>query len=377
MAFHHQIEAILTDLRAQGLYRELAPSEGISFIHNDYLALSGHPEIIEAGIWALKVFGSGSRGSRLLGGQSRVFEQVEEAISDFFGSPAALFFSSGFLANSSLVQTLAPLSQVILSDEKNHASLIDPIRLSAVPYEVIPHGKWRQFVSNSHQRQLVISESLFSMDGDVMDSEGLFAVGRDNETFWIFDEAHAAGVFSQTGRGLLEGTPLDWNQVAVTVTFGKAFGVAGAAVLCSKAVKELLINRGRSFIYTTAPSPAVPAMVTAALKVASQATAQRKELWERAVTVRKILAPCGQLVKPKGDSIWNERSPIIAFLIPGEDNALRFCKNMRKSGIELRAIRYPTIPRGQERIRISLSLHISRENTEAMAQELLRQWTIS
>lgn len=371
MTWDQHIEARLAEWKSEGLLRELRAESGVSFSHNDYLGLSRHPEILEAGRKALVDEGSGSRGSRLLGGNSRAIERAEERIAAFFRAPAALFFPSGYQANLGVGRVLAELADTVLSDERNHASLIDALQLARTPKQIVPHLGWRHHPRPAG-KLLLVSESLFSMDGDNPLDSGLFELHRDTDSFLLFDEAHAAGVFREEGRGFFPG---DFSRAAVTVTFGKAIGVAGAAVLCSPALKAWLVNRARSFVYTTAPSPVVPAMVAASLDVIEREPARRQELWERARRARDILRPTGQL--PLERNAWEKSSPVIPFLVPGEENALRFCENMRNSGFGVRPIRYPTVARGQERVRVSLNLLATREECDSLAQEMVKQWTAS
>ncbi len=361
-------------LEAARRYRTLRLPTGISFTDNDYLGLSQHPRLREAGEWALSIGGAGSRGSRLLGGHSRWFEAAEADVCRYFGSPAAVLFSSGYLANLGVITALAPFVDEALSDEKNHASLIDGIRLSGLPKRIIPHNQWRSVQPAPSGRALLVAESLYSMDGDPVDAVSLRELWDRTGGWLVLDEAHAAGIFADSGRGLSEGWR-DWSRMVVVVTFGKAFGVSGAAVLCSETVREWIVNSARSFIYSTAPPPVVPAMVSAAIGVLEQQGAElRAELWDRAVQVRGILAE----IQPdlRAESVWEKRSPIVPLRIAGDDRALRFCENMRESGVEFRAIRYPTVAKGTERVRISLSLTVSRENTEGMAKEVVRQWKV-
>jgi len=368
MTWEELIGTRLAQWEAEGLRRELVVENRLSFSHNDYLGLSRHPAILEAGQKALRDEGSGSRGSRLLGGNSRALEQTEERIAAFFHAPAALFFPSGYQANLGVGRVLADLAGTVLSDERNHASLIDALQLSKTPRQIVPHLGWKT-CERPNGKLLLVSESLFSMDGDNPLDSGLFEFHDATDSFLLLDEAHAAGVFREEGRGFFEG---DYSRAAVTVTFGKAVGVAGAAVLCSHALKAWLVNRARTFVYTTAPSPVVPAMVAASLEVLEKEAGLRTELWERASRVRDILRPTGQL--PAERNLWEKRSPVIPFLVPGEEKALRFCENMRNSGFGVRPIRYPTVARGEERIRISLNLLASREECEGLAKEMVRQW---
>lgn len=367
-----EIEKRIRELKAEGRGRELRIDGGVSFSHNDYLGFSSHPTLREAGRRAMEK-GSGSRGSRLLGGHSHEIEAVEEKIAKFFGAPSALLFSTGYQANLGLLQALAPLAEAVASDANNHASLIDGMRLSRLEREVLPHQSWGEWEPAPARKYLLVAESLYSMDGDFVDEAGLREAWQRSEGFLVLDEAHAAGVFGLSGRGISEPWR-DWRRMAMVVTFGKAFGVSGGAVLGSKALKEWLINSARTFIYTTALPPVVPALISASVELMyEEGEARRKELWRRAQDVRSFLVTEGLPVGPSfGD--WGPSSPILPLLVPGNDRALRFAESMRDSGWDMRAIRYPTVPQGLERIRISLNLAATGEQTEKMAREVVKQW---
>lgn len=372
MSWERLIDEELERLKSLGRYREMALPRGVDFTHNDYLGLSRRPELIEAGIAALREFGAGSRGSRLLGGHSRLLERAEERLSTFFGAPACLFFPTGYAANLAVARVLAELAGHVVSDERNHASLIDGIRLAHVPKTILPHQKWEE-APVLPRPPLVVTESLFSMDGDFVRWEALNQYLDRSGGYCLLDEAHAAGVFLEDGRGWSSGWR-EWERLAVVVTFGKAFGVAGAAVLGSERLKALLVNKGRPFIYTTAPSPAVPAMVMAAADILEREPSLRRELWCRAEWARELCHTSG-LGLPRESSEWEHRSPILPLCLPGEDKALRFCQVMGELGVQLRAIRHPTVAVGSERVRVSLSLLVSREDTERALKEMVLRWT--
>jgi 8-amino-7-oxononanoate synthase len=366
----------LAALSREHRYRELVCPEKLRFSHNDYLGLSRHPEILHAAELAAKHGPGGSGASRLLGGNSELMEETETAISAFFGSPAALLFSSGYLANLAIVRAIGNFVDGIITDERNHASLVDAINLTGKPRRLIGHNDWKRLDLPSDRKWLLVTESLFSMDGDVADWQQLRQVHARTNSFLVVDEAHAAGVFGEDGRGLVMPT-LNWERGAAVVTFGKAFGVSGAAVLCSRTIREWLINSARSFMFTTAPSPIVVSMIRASLNIVGKEVWRRKELWERALSVRQRLKTNipSAMMDTKGSS-WNMASPIIPFLIPGTDEVLEFSECMRKRGFDLKAIRYPTVPIGGERLRIALSLGASWEETEQMIEELIEQWAI-
>jgi 8-amino-7-oxononanoate synthase len=266
------------------------------------------------------------------------------------------------------MQVLSSFAKEIFSDERNHASLIDGIRLSGLPKEIVPPQNWTKL--NSKEGSLFVMESLYGMDGGFGPLNEFDRFLTEKQSFLWVDEAHAAGIFGEGGKGLWQ--PEAWDFTAKLVTFGKAFGVSGAAILCSKRLKELLLSLGRGFIFTTAPPPSVAAMVRESLRIVKREPERMVELHERALMVRTLWETEIGLEKKVG---VERMSPLITLSMPGKDKALRFAENMRESGIDLRAIRYPTVPEGKERIRVSLNLRVSLENTMAMAEEVVRKWT--
>lgn len=332
---------------------------GLSFYHNDYLGLSHDERLVSAGQRALAHLGAGSKGSRLLGGHGLIFEEAEAAVAEFFRAPSALLFSTGYMANVACMVAVADVCGRILSDEFNHASLIDGIRLSGISKVIVAHNQWQTVGGNADD--CVVSEGLFSMEGDFVNFQDF----QSRRGLYVLDEAHLAGVFFEKGAGF----EVDWDRGVKVVTFGKGFGVSGACVLSSPSFREYLINTSRPFIFSTAPPPVVPAMVLESLAVVQKESWRREALWARSQMVRKILAP---LIGTAGG--YEQYSPIISVRIPGADRALRFCESMRKIGVDLRAIRYPTVRVGEERVRISLGLAVSEENTRLMAEEFVKLW---
>lgn len=364
MEFTRRIDAHLEGLRRTHRYRELFDCPAESFVNNDYLGLASHASLRTAALAAAEAGPYGSRGSRLLGGNHPRFASAERAIAAFFEAPSATFFSSGYLANLAAVTALGTVADEILSDEKNHASLIDGIQLTKRPKRIVPHGRWSEVTATG--APLLVTEGLFSMDGDFADWSGLTQVLERTDGFLLVDEAHSAGVFPEDGRGFAR-RHFSWDRMALVVTFGKAFGVGGAAVIGSARVRELLINTARSFIFSTAASPLVPAMVEASLTLVGESTPLRQELWGRAEKARAELG-----ISAPGE--WGPRSPILPWPVPGEERALAFANAMRSRGYDVRAVRYPTVAKGDERIRLSLNLGASRATTQHMVEELKRVW---
>ncbi|MBI1862307.1 MAG: aminotransferase class I/II-fold pyridoxal phosphate-dependent enzyme [Deltaproteobacteria bacterium] len=244
----------------------------------------------------------------------------------------------------------------------NHASLIDGVRLAKVEKTIFPHNGVSDLITTP--TDLIITEALFSQNGDFVDQRALSA----QAAFVLLDQAHSAGVFFEDGRGVKR----DWSTTAMTVTFGKAFGVGGACILCSAQIRELLINSARPFIFSTAPPPVVPAMVMESLKIVAKESWRREALWAMSSQVRAVLSEVDPTLQNTDE--WGQRSPIIPVRLGAADRALRLSENMRQSGFETRAIRYPTVKVGEERIRISLSLSVSEDNALGMAKYLVELW---
>jgi 8-amino-7-oxononanoate synthase len=379
VVWQRRIELGLERLREQKGLRCLDTEPVASFSHNDYLGLSVEGVLHERALQIARDLPTGSRGSRLLGGNHAIFETVEKQIAQFFDAPAALFFSSGYMANLAAVTALGTLADSCFCDEKLHASLIDGVRLLGKPKTIVPHQLWSTLPGvPAPGAALTIAETLYSMDGDTLAVDELQQWQKRSGSFLLLDEAHACGVMDETGRGL-SSSWRQWDHTVVVVTFGKAFGVAGAAVLSSPLVRELLINHGRSFIYTTAPSPWTAALVLASLQVMSEQGQQRRELlWQHAREVRQLLESEGVLKQEISSTDlprpWDRVSPIIPVPVPGNDNALRFAELMREFGWGVKAIRYPTVPKGSERIRISLNLQVGLTETLQFTEKVVKLW---
>lgn len=363
----------LQSLKTIGENRSLETSTEPTFTTNDYLGLRNHPAIVAAAVEATRRYGAGSGGSRLLGGHHRWFDDAEVKIAAHFGAPSALLFSTGYLAAQAAAQAVAPLCEGFVSDARNHASWIDGLRLAGKPKIVLPHGAWASVPTETRGYALV-AETLYGMDGDLLDLASL-AAAADRQGNWVLvDEAHAAGVFGDRGRGWGD-VWRDWERQVVLVTFGKAFGVAGAALLTSAAMRQWIINTARAFIFTTAPPPAVVGAVVASLDVVASLERERQELRARARRLREQLAGLPLAHAPRHEAEWE--TPVVSVLVPGAERALRLAEGMRDSGVGVRAIRYPTVARGTERLRLSVSRNVDESALERTAKELKRLWTAS
>ena len=348
ISLERRLRARHADLETAGLTRTMRPPAGIDLTSNDYLGLSRHPFIRQRMAEAISAEGCGSTGSRLLTGERDSFSGLERRFAAFKGAERALYFSSGYLANLAVLTTLPEAGDVIFSDERNHASLIDGARLSRARRVIFPHGDitgLARRLDGEGAQKFVVTESLFSMDGDVAPLAEYAAVCREHRAALIVDEAHAVGIYGQRGSGLLEMTGA---EALVSIdTAGKALGVCGAFVSGPGWVIDFLIQRARSFIFSTALPPAVTAALQASLTVVECEPWRRNRLIERSAYLRSRLRNAGIAV-PDGVS------QIIPVVIGDNQRALRVAESQQSAGFDVRAIRPPSVPPGTARLRLSV-----------------------
>ncbi len=257
--FEDRFAAMLAELQTAGLLRQMRLPNGIDLVSNDYLGLAGHPSISEAMRAALDDLPAGSGGSRLLRGHHEIFEIIEERLAAFSGTESALLFGSGYAANIGLLQAVVAPDDLVLSDERNHASLIDGIRLTKAATSIYPHqdlGALEAALQKPRRgRALIVTESVFSMDGDQTRLEDVCEIAERGGAGVIVDEAHATGLYGLRGSGRVEELGLRERVLATIHTGGKALGSGGAWVAGSRALRDVMVNRARSFIFSTAPLP--------------------------------------------------------------------------------------------------------------------------
>ncbi|WP_414902517.1 8-amino-7-oxononanoate synthase [Sphingomonas flavalba] len=359
----------LTNLELQGRRRRLIPRTGRDFASNDYLALAGSPQLAAAvGDALARGVPAGSGGSRLLRGNHEEHEALEAEAAAFFGAESALFFSSGFAANTALLATLPQRGDLVVYDALIHASAHEGMRLGRAECRGAAHNDadavddaitgWRR--SGGTGRAWICVESLYSMDGDRAPLTALAAVAGRHDAILLIDEAHATGVFGPDGRGLAAG--LDGRDNVITLrTCGKALGCEGA-LLCGPApMRDFLVNRGRGFIFSTAPSPLIAATVRAALRLLAAEPDRREQLAALIAAAEAALAPCG--VAATG-------SQILPLVLGDDGRAMRAAAALQAAGFDVRGIRPPTVLPGTARLRISLTLNIGAADVAALAGAL-------
>jgi 8-amino-7-oxononanoate synthase len=341
-----------------GLTRRLRPRAAddpiVDLAGNDYLGLARHPAVVEAAAKALQGYGLGATGSRLVRGSTDEHADLETDLADWLGTEQALIFSSGYLANLGAVRALATRGTLVISDAYNHASLIDGCRISGAETVVAPHAAPSAVAALLDARAperpaMVVTESVFSVDGDLAPLADLHQVTAARGALLLVDDAHALGVLGPSGAGAVAAAGLAGaTDVIVTATLSKSLGGAGGVVAGPAAFIRHLIDTGRTFIYDTAPPPAVIAGVHAALRVARSAGDRRAVLAERADrTVRTLQAA--------GFDVAIPAAGVLSVLAPGPAQAVTWAAECRDRGVAVGCFRPPSTPDGSSRLRLTLN----------------------
>jgi 8-amino-7-oxononanoate synthase len=356
-SLEQRVAAKMSALRDARLLRTLRPPGGIDLSSNDYLGLARHPLLQERMIQAVRREGCGSTGSRLLSGERDGFARIERAFAIFKRAEGALYFSSGYLANIAVLTTFPEAGDVIFSDERNHASLIDGIRLSSARRLVFPHNDAEALArlledNRGGGQAFVVTESLFSMDGDIAPLTDYASLCRSTGAVLIVDEAHAVGVYGAGGSGLIEATGIDAAVFVSVNTAGKALGVSGAFAAGPSWAIEYLIQRARPFIFSTAPPPAVVGALEASLSIVTSEPGRRE-------TLRRLSARLRARLIDAGLSVPHGTSQIIPLLLGENERAVAVALALQAQGFDVRAIRPPTVPPGTSRLRIAVNVGLA------------------
>jgi len=347
----------LRALDQQRLRRALRAPSGIDLSSNDYLGLADHPLVKQQMIVAIEQDGCGSTGSRLLRGQRDAFASIERTFAAFRHADRALYFSSGYLANLAVLTTFPGRRDLIVSDRANHASLRDGARLSKAKHVMFAHndaGALSRILQSQtgHDEVFVVTESLFSMEGDIPPLHDYAEMCRKAGALLIVDEAHAVGIFGARGSGLVEEHGIGRDVFLTISTAGKALGVAGAFVAGPEWAIEYMIQGARPFVFSTAPPPSLAAAIGASLTIVEKEPDRRADLRAKARRLRARLADAGVAVAA-GDS------PIVPVILGSAERAQAVAEALQADGFDVRAIRPPTVPAGTARLRISVNVHLS------------------
>ena len=389
-SFDEDLNERLAALREQGLHRELRRVDSaqgprleiggktfLNFSSNDYLGLANHPALKEAAIKAIGKFGAGAGASRLVCGSLAPFHELEEILAAFKKTEAALTFSTGCAAALGTITALIGKDDIIIVDKLVHACIVDAAKLSGAKLRVFDHNdlndleaklKWAEKniehpTSNIQHRTrvLIVTESIFSMDGDAAPLREIVALKEKYGAWLMVDEAHATGVIGENGRGLANELGVS-GQIEIQMgTLGKALGASGGYICGSRALVDFLVNRARSFIFSTAPVPAAAAAAIAGIQLiqSPEGEARRKTLWRHVRVVgddvRSLKSSCVESQRLLTSSPTNNGSAIIPLIIGDETRAVATATKLRKQNIFVPAIRYPTVARGAARLRITLT----------------------
>ncbi|MBW2466948.1 MAG: 8-amino-7-oxononanoate synthase [Deltaproteobacteria bacterium] len=379
-----RIKKFLSERKKSGTLRSLSPLtrlghgwvrlldiEGdlLDFSSNDYLALSEHPEVIAASAKYLEMFGTGAGAARLMSGDLEINHLLEQEIAQLKSKEAALTFGSGYLANTGIIPALAGRGDLIVTDRLNHASIYDGCLLSGAGIirfrhndithlEQILHEKRSQF-----NRALVVVESIYSMDGDRCPLTELVSLKQNYDFLLMVDEAHATGLYGENGAGIIEEENVSDGVDIAMGTFGKALGSYGAYAAASQEIVDFLVNKARTFIYSTALPPAVVGATLAALYLVKSEPRLRQELHQKVAFFKKQLRKNGI----KGDL---GPTQIIPVMVGDSAKALAAAEHLQNNKMYVKAIRPPTVPEGSARLRLSVTRYHSEEDLKKCARSL-------
>ncbi|MBM4207562.1 MAG: 8-amino-7-oxononanoate synthase [Gammaproteobacteria bacterium] len=359
------LSAELNELTQQGLYRSCRVIESpqgveliingkniINFCSNDYLGMANHPRLIEAYKAGLDKWGVGSGAAHLVCGHSSAHHALEEELAAFTGRERALLFSTGYMANLGVISALAGRGDTVFEDRLNHASLIDGALLSGAKLKRYTHadvGSLQELLINSTVNKLTVTDGVFSMDGDIAPLPELAALAKQHGAWLMVDDAHGLGVLGDQGRGTLAEFALGQNDVPILIgTFGKALGTFGAFAAGSEELIETLINKARTYIYTTAMPPALAEATRVSLKLV------QAENWRR-VKLNALITRFRSGAQQLGLPLAESRTPIQPLIIGDPEQTLNISNQLFNKGILIGAIRPPTVPKGSARLRITFS----------------------
>jgi len=379
---YKRLEKRLDDIRKKGNYRRLRYIKPITstqilyngkaylnLCSNSYLSLHVHPDILRAAKEVIDEYGAGTCSSRSVSGSIDIYRQLEKMVARYKGYRKGLIFSNGYMANIAIISTLTDSNDVIFSDELNHSSLIDATRLSRAKKVIYKHRDMNDLEKKvsrerSAGKRFVVTESVFSMDGDIAPLSDIYELREKYGFHIILDDAHGTGVFGQKGTGIEELFGLSGAMDVHMATFGKALGSFGAFVLSDEVVINFLINRARTFMYTTALPASSLASAMKALEMIGHDTTYKDELWKNIDYMRVRLNTAGFELK---DSV----GPIIPIVVGEDAKTLRMQESLMRKGLFLQGIRPPTVPEGTSRLRLTVVRGFTQEDMDYAIETII------
>ncbi|MCX5809453.1 MAG: 8-amino-7-oxononanoate synthase [Proteobacteria bacterium] len=378
-----RLSEVLQDIKEKGNYRAIRyikplsatkilynSKEHLNLCSNSYLSLHVHPDIINAARQATEEYGSGTCSSRSVAGSIDLYEELEREIAAYKGYGNALIFSNGYMANIGIISTLTDMGDVIFSDELNHSSLIHSMRLSRAKKVIYKHRDVNDLEKKirrdrSRGRKFIVTESIFSMDGDIAPLRDIFELKKEYDVHIMLDDAHGTGVFGEKGTGLEELFGLSGSIDVHMATFGKALGSFGAFVLADTILLEYLVNRAKTFMYTTALPPSSLAASLAALRLIKMDISFKEELWENIDYMR------GNLMRA-GFDLKESAGPIIPIVVGEDAKTIKMQEILMEKGLFLQAIRPPTVPEGTSRLRLTVVRGFARDEMDYAIETLVQ-----
>lgn len=361
------IESKVQSLKDQGTYRILPVNEGpceaiiklnghdvINLSSNNYLGFANHPRLKKAAMDAIETYGVGAGAVRTIVGNMDIHEKLDEKIANFKHEEAALVFQSGFACNAGVIQAITDEKDLIISDELNHASIIDGVRLSKAARAVFKHADMEDLERvlkekrNQFENVLIITDGVFSMDGDIAKLPEIVKLAKTYRAMTYVDDAHGSGVLGRSGRGTVDHFNLHGQVDFIIGTLSKAIGVVGGYVCGSKASKEWLLHRGRPLLFSTAMMPSAAAAIIEAFNMLEETTEFTDRLWDNAKYFKQALVK-------KGFDIGHSETPITPIMVGDEAKTMAFSKELLKRGVYVSGIVFPTVPKGKGRIRCMVS----------------------
>jgi 8-amino-7-oxononanoate synthase len=343
-------------------------SEKILFCSNNYLNLADDPRIKQAATEALDQYGFGAAASRLISGTMRPHLQLEQAFAAFLHKEAALYFPSGWTANQALLATLPQKGDLVLMDRHDHASIIDAVKASEADFHTYrrnqPERLEKYLADTKYKNRFIVTESVFSMDGDVANLRELVELKNRYNAVLIVDEAHSVGCFGATGAGLCEQEGILDEVDIIVAPLGKAVAATGGIVAGPKAVIDYLVNKARPFIYTTAPSPIIAAAALKSLEIIQSEPDRRKRLQDNATYLRNAFLEMDL-------NIGNSTTQIIPVILGDSARAMEVSQKLYDAGYFISAIRPPTVPPNTARLRVSVQSDHTLEQLDGLCKELM------
>lgn len=373
------LEQKIEELKSMGVYRELPVNSGpcealitlngkevINLSSNNYLGLASHPRLIEASINATRKYGVGAGAVRTIVGNMDLHEELDRVLAEFKKEEAAIVFQSGFACNAGAIQAIAEAGDLIVSDELNHASIIDGVRLSKADKAVYKHSDMVSLETilkerrSNYRNVLIITDGVFSMDGDIAKLPEIVTLAKQYNALTYVDDAHGSGVLGQNGRGTVDHFGLHGQVDFIIGTLSKAVGVVGGYVAGSKAMRQWLLHRGRPLLFSTAMTPASVAAIIEAIHILSETTEFTDRLWDNARYFKQKLASTGF-------DIGHSETPITPIMVGDEALTIKFSKTLLERGVYVSGIVFPTVAKGKGRIRCMISaLHTKEQIDKAV-----------